>query len=124
MGRSTSGPIIFFQSKASLDAVAFEIISSREAKKRWAHRGQFLHEINAVPINPIVVGGREQRNELEPQSRRLINRQLQMVLGGSATAFPDRISKLYSFQFVSATENGRLRKNLPGLVRHKGHTNG
>ena len=45
---------------ALVDVVALEIIASGEAEKRRLHRRQLLHQVDAISVVPVVVGGRKQ----------------------------------------------------------------
>ena len=48
---------------ALVDVVALEIISSGKAQERRLHGGQLLHQVDAISVVPVMVGGWEKRNQ-------------------------------------------------------------
>ena len=82
VGRSTRGPMVFFQSKRSLMVVAFEIVAAGEAEEGWMHGGELLHEVDAVAVGGVVVGGREEGDEGEPGGAGVLHQEFEVVVGG------------------------------------------
>ena len=53
--------------EALVDVVALEIVAAGETEELRMHGGHFFHQIGAKAVGSIVVGGREQRDELQPK---------------------------------------------------------
>ena len=108
----------FLPIETGLDPVAFEVVSPGEAQERGTHGGQLLHDVDAVPVRPAVIGGREQGNQLEPQSRGSVDGQLEMVLGGRGGISGLHL-ELVLLPAASGDRDRRFGENLSGLVRHE-----
>ena len=48
------------------EAVAFEVVAAGKAQEGGVHGGEFLHDVDAVAVGAIVVSGREEGYEAEP----------------------------------------------------------
>ena len=49
------------------NVVTLQVIAAREAQERRMHGRQLLHEVDAIAVLAIVIGGRKQRNKAQPQ---------------------------------------------------------
>ena len=49
------------------DGVAFEVVASGEAQEGGVHGGELFHDVDAVAVGAVVKGGREERDEAEPE---------------------------------------------------------
>ena len=61
------------------DSIALEIVPSRQPQEVRMHRGHALHQVGAVAVRAIVVGGRKERHELQPELAGLCDGQLQVI---------------------------------------------
>jgi len=64
------------------DAVAFKIIAAGEAQEGGVHGGHLFHQVSAVAVGAVLVGGREERNEIEPESSGMSDGDGQVVVRG------------------------------------------
>jgi len=78
---------------------------------------------DAVPVLAAMIGGREEGNQLEPQSRGLIDGQFEMVLGGRGS-IPGLHLELILFPAASRHRDRRFGQHLPGLIRHERNPDG
>ncbi len=62
------------------EVVAFQIVAAGQAEERRVHRGQLLHQVDAVAVRAVVVGRREQGSEREVESTGLCNRKHEVVV--------------------------------------------
>jgi hypothetical protein len=49
------------------DVVALKIVAAGEAQEGRMHGGQLLHQVDAVAVGAVLIGGREERDEVEPE---------------------------------------------------------
>ena len=85
--------------EALVDVVAFEVVAAGETEEGGMHGGELLHEVDAVAVGGVLVGGREERDEREPGGAGVLDGELEMVVGGGVRAPVLRV-KSYCFQSV------------------------
>src|ERR1700735_5454802 len=71
---------------AVLNVVAFEIVSTGQAQERGLHGGKLLHQVDAVSVGPVFVGGRKERDKIDPYNAWMGDAQAEMILTGSGNA--------------------------------------
>src|SRR5271165_6437745 len=86
-GAGMGGPVDqgadhFLPIEALGDVVALEIVSAGKAQKRRVHGSHFFHKVDAVAVDAIVVGGREEGYKIEPESAGMADGDSKMVGGG------------------------------------------
>ena len=62
------------------DVVAFKIIAAGQAQEFGLHGGQQIHKVDAIAVGPVVIGGREERDEIEPDRCRLCDGQDEVIV--------------------------------------------
>ena len=68
--------------EARFDGVAFQVIAAGKAQEGRLHVGQQLHDVVAIAVRPVVVGGRKERDHAEPDRAFGGGRKHQLILGG------------------------------------------
>src|ERR1035441_1165916 len=63
------------------NAAALEVVPSWKSQEGGMHCSQLLHNIDAVSVRPVMIGRREQGNQLEPERSWTVDRQFQVVFG-------------------------------------------
>ena len=58
--------MVFFQSKRVGDGVAFQVVAAGQAQERRLHVRQLLHQVDAVAVGRLLIGRREQRDQVQP----------------------------------------------------------
>ena len=54
-------PVVVF-----VEVFAFKIVAAGKAEEGGMQRGELLHEVDALAVRLVVVGGREKRDQREP----------------------------------------------------------
>ncbi len=65
--------------KAVGDAIALEIVAAGEAQEGRVHGRELLHQVNAVAVDAVVIGGREERDQAEPHRAWMRYREHKMI---------------------------------------------
>ena len=64
-----------------VEMLALKIIAAGKAEEGGMEGGELLHQIDALAVRLIIVGGRKERNQLEPCGPGMLHEKLEMIGG-------------------------------------------
>ncbi len=88
------------------DVVAFKVVAAGEAQECRMHRGQLFHQVDAVAVHAIVIGGREEGDEVEPEGSGVADGEDQVIVRRGLQS--RRFSALNSYCFQSVPTAGTV----------------
>ena len=63
------------------DVFALKIVAAGQAQEVGMHGGEQIHDVGAIAVGAIVVGGRKERDEIEPDGGWLRDGEDEVVIG-------------------------------------------